>query len=109
MNKNKITEADLKKTAEMLIHLNTQNQNFEKQAKATELIYKQAEMGVCTFPKTFAAYQEKVAELLGKDLKVVEEAMKLASSSENDSLGGLDNVTTPGSNPREAFQRAIVN
>lgn len=107
-NKPIVKEADLKKVAEMLNTLNDERNKFKKEAKATELIYKQAEMGQVKFPETFAEYQEKVAELLGKNLDVVEEAIKMASSSETDTLGGLDNTSNPG-NAQDAFQRAILN
>ena len=103
-----IKEADLKKTAEMLHGLNIERNQFKKEAKATELLYKQAELGQITMPRTFAEYQEKVAELLGKDLDVMEEAIKIASSSENE-LGGLDDTARLVSNPRTAFQQSILD
>ncbi len=103
-----IKEADLKKTAEMLDGLNKERNILKKEAKATELLYKQAELGQIKMPATFAEYQEKVAELLGKNLEVVEEAIKIASSSENE-LGGLDTQTRVGSDPRTAFQQSILD
>lgn len=103
-----IQETDLKKTAAMLEGLNEERNKLQKEAKATELLYKQAELGQIIMPKTFAEYQEKVAELLGKNLDVVEEAIKIAASSENE-LGGLDDSTRIGVDPRAAFQQSILN
>ncbi len=109
MKDNKIIkEADLKKTAAMLNSLNEERNSLKKEAKATELLYKQAELGQIKMPATFAEYQEKVAELLGKDLDVMEEAIKIASSSENE-LGGLDDTARLGVDPRSAFQQSILD
>jgi len=103
-----IKEADLKKTAAMLDGLNKKCKILTKEAKATELLYKQAELGQIIMPRTFVEYQEKVAELLGKDLDVVEEAIKIAASSENE-LGGLDSTRPMGVDPRTAFQQSILD
>lgn len=108
-SKPKINEADLRKTAEVLLELKDQRDKLTKEAKATELLYKQAELGQIRFPATFADYQEKVAELLSKDLKIVEEAIKMASSNENESLGGLERDSVVASDPRTAFQRSIID
>jgi hypothetical protein len=108
---NKITKADLKKTAAMLTTLQGQRTQLQKEAKATELLYKQAELGQIIFPKTHAEYKEKVAQLLGKDLTVVEEAIKMASSSEELSSFGIletgSNVGT-GQNAHQIFQQNIL-
>lgn len=105
---NNITKAELQKTAAMLTHLKDQKNGLKKEAKATELLYKQAELGQVALPKTFAEYREKVAELLSKDLDVVEEAIKMASSTEEinsmDSLGGPLKVT----DARTSFNNAII-
>jgi hypothetical protein len=106
-NKPIIKEADLKKAAEMLTCLKGQNSKLKKEAKATELLYKQAEMGQIQFPKSYAEFQEKVAELSGKNLDVVEEAIKMASSAEADTLGGLDGEPVKG-DPRSMFARSIL-
>ena len=103
-----VKQADLQKAAEMLSHLKEQNDGLEKKARATELLYKQAELGQVKFPKSYAEYQEKVAELVGKDLNVVEEAIKMASSSEADTLGGLDNETSVKADPRSMFARSVI-
>jgi len=104
-----VKEADLKKTAEMLVRLNDERNMLQKEAKATELLYKQAELGQIKMPATFAEYQEKVAELLGKDLNVMEEAIKMASSAENDTLGGLDSTPGKGVDAQTAFQNALLD
>ena len=110
MSEKQITKADLQKTAEMLSYLQDQNVTFEKRAKATELLYKQAELGQIKFPKTFAELQEKVAELLSKDLKVVEEAIKMASTSEDmNSWGGLETNAGMVSGAHEVFANTIIN
>ena len=108
-----ITKADLQKTAAMLDHLKCQKNEFEKKAYATKLLYKQAELGQIVFPKTHAEYEEKVAELMHKDLNVVEEAIKMAAASEefNNTFGSLN--TGDSSSPRsgsaqEAFQRSLM-
>ena len=107
-NKNKVTQADLKKTAAMLRCLKDQKNFLEKKARATSILYKQAEMGHLVFPRTVDEYEEKVAELIGRDLNVVEEAIKLASPNFN-SLGNLvqDTAAESGS-PREVFQRSLL-
>lgn len=112
-NKAQITRADLQKTAEMLDHLKDQKHEYEKKAYATKLLYKQAELGQIVFPKTHAEYEEKVAELMHKNLNVVEEAIKMAAASEefNNTFGSLN--TGDSSNPRggsaqEAFQRSLM-
>lgn len=103
-----IKEADFKKVAEMLAFLKEERGSFKKEAKATELLYKQAELGLVKFPESFAEYREKVAELLGKDLNVVEEAIKMASSSEGNALGGLEH-SPKKVDAQTAFQRAILD
>jgi hypothetical protein len=105
---NKVTKADLQKTAHMLKDLNEKRAHFEKRAKATELLYKQAEMGSIRFPQTFDEYEEKVAELLSKDLNVVEEAIKLGSSTEENSLGGHLTKEAKVTNARDNFAMSIV-
>lgn len=112
--KEKITKADLRKTAAMLTSLNGQNLQLMKEAKATELLYKQAELGQISLPKTYAELKEKVARLLSKDLNVVEEAIKMASSTEElSSFGSLEaGSNSVGSNHNSAhqmFQQTIVD
>lgn len=108
-NMDVINEQDLQKTAAMLEHLNEERTSFEKKAKATELLYKQAEMGQIKFPQTHAEYQEKVAELLSKDLNVVEEAIKMASSTEEiNSMGGHLTKQAKVTNARDNFAMSIV-
>lgn len=116
-NMNQITPQHLEKAASMIEYLSqekTAKDHLEKVAKATELLYKQAELGQIPAPKTLAEYQEKVSELLSKDLRVVEEAMKMASSSSYEtSLGYLDQATkktTNGiGNARDSFANSILN
>lgn len=109
MNQKVVTKSDLQKTAAMLTHLKDSNGQLKKEAKATELLYKQAEMGQISMPKTYAEFQEKVAELLSKDLNVVEEAIKMASSSEEvNSFGGLEGPATKVVTARDAFNMAIT-
>lgn len=112
MNKqNTIKTADIHKAAEMLTTLNDRNKNLEKQARATKLLYKQAELGQVIFPKTHEEYQEKVAELLVKDLDVVEEAIKMASATEeyNTTYGSLSgNGPTANGSARQNFERVII-
>ena len=108
-----ITEADLKKTASMLSHLHSRNKQLEKKAHATKLLYKQAELGQIIFPKTHEEFEVKVAELMHKDLNVVEEAIKMAAASEelNNTFGGsLTSQATgaPSGNAQQAFQRSII-
>lgn len=107
---NNITESDLQKTAAMLTHLKDTKNLLTKEAKATELLYKQAELGQVALPKTYGEYREKVAELLGKDLDVVEEAIKMASSTEEEnSFGGLDNNQVKVTSARDSFNMAIMD
>lgn len=109
MSDKKITKSDLQKTAAMLSHLNEKRAELEKKAKATELLYKQAEMGQIKFPETYADYREKVAELLSKDLNVVEEAIKMASSTEEtNSFDGLEVKQANVTNARDRFAMSIV-
>lgn len=110
MNKEKplIKAADLQKAALMLSHLKDENASLIKKAKATELLYKQAEMGQIQFPKTHCEYQEKIAELMSKNLDVVEEAIKMASSSEPESLGGLHKEKISSDNPHSIFAKSVI-
>ena len=103
-----ITKADLQKTAAMLRSLKDQRNWLEKKARATSILFKQAELGQIEFPKTAAVYEEKIAELIGKDLNVVEEAIKMAAPNFN-SYGSLvpDN-TGIGTNPAETFKRSLM-
>jgi len=109
-----ITRADLTKTAEMLESLKGQKDIFIKQAYATKLLFKQAELGQILFPKTHNEFEEKVAELMHKDLNVVEEAIKMAAASEEltNTFGGLENPTNNGSesgkSAQYAFQRSLM-
>lgn len=105
---NQINQADLQKTASMLKELNEKRAHFEKRAKATELLYKQAELGQIKFPQTFDDYQEKVAELLSKDLDVVEEAIKMASATDENSFGGHLEKQAKVLNARDNFAMSIV-
>lgn len=108
MDKNQVTQADLKKTAAMLRSLKDQKNFLEKKARATSILYKQAELGQLAFPRTIDEYEEKVAELISRDLNIVEEAIKLASPNFS-SLGSLVTDASPeGSNPREIFQRSLL-
>lgn len=107
-NTKTIKEADLKKTAAMLQNLSKERTLLKKEAKATKLLYKQAELGQIKMPSTFAEYQEKIAELLGKDLEIMEEAIKIAASAEND-LGGLDESTRTCVDAQTTFQHAILD
>lgn len=111
MNTGTIKTADLHKAAEMLSTMKDQKEDLEKQARATELLYKQAELGQIIFPKSHEEYQEKVAELLTKDLNVVEEAIKLASATEeyDTTYGALSGNTVPtNGNARQVFERTII-
>lgn len=113
MNNNPvITKADLNKTAAMLESLKGQKNEYEKKAQATKLLFKQAELGHIIFPKTHNEFQEKVAELMQKDLKVVEEAIKMATASEelSNTFGSLNSDSNPskGGNAQEAFQRSLM-
>lgn len=103
-----IKAADLQKAAMMLSQLKNEKATLEKKAKATELLYKQAEMGQVQFPKTHSEYEEKVAELMSKNLDVVEEAIKMASSSEPDSLGGLHKKQITTGSPHSIFARSVI-
>lgn len=53
------------------------NANHEKRAKAEELVYKQASMGLMAYPKSYQELQEKVASLENQDLDVLEKALQL--------------------------------
>ena len=109
MSDKTITKADLEKTAQMIESLHGQNKTFEKRAKATELLYKQAELGLGSFPKNYGEYQEKVAELMDEDLKVVEEAMKLASSKDDtNSFGSLNKGQMKTANAHESFKKFLL-
>ena len=111
MNSNTVKTADIHKAAEMLTNLNDQNKDLEKQARATKLLYKQAELGQIIFPKTHEEYQEKVAELLVKDLNVVEEAIKMASATEeyNTTCGTLSGGSPMiNESARQNFERTII-
>jgi hypothetical protein len=107
-NKPLIKAADLKKAALMLSHLKSEKALLEKKAKATELLYKQAEMGQIQFPKTHSEYEEKVAELMSKNLEVVEEAIKMASSSEPNSIGGLGKEAILTTSPHSIFAKSLI-
>lgn len=110
MNKNaNITKADLQKTAAMLRSLKDQRSWLEKQARATLILFKQAELGQIEFPKTAAVYTEKIAELVSKDLNIVEEAIKLASPNLN-SFGDLAGDASKGSSesPQDQFKQSLM-
>ena len=110
MSEKVVTKADLEKTAQIIETLHGQNKTFEKRAKATELLYKQAELGLGSFPKTYGEYEEKVAELMGEDLKVVEEAMKLASSKDDtNSFGSLRGGQMKTANAHESFKKFLMD
>ena len=113
MNNPVITKADLQKTAAMLESLKGQKNEYEKKAQATKLLFKQAELGQIIFPKTHNEFQEKVAELMQKDLKVVEEAIKMAAASEelSNTFGSLNpygGEPSKGGSAQEAFQRSLM-
>jgi len=107
-NKPLIKAADLQKAALMLSHLKNEKAILEKKAKATKLLYKQAEMGQIQFPKTHSEYEEKVAELMSKNLDVVEEAIKMASSAEPDSIGGLGKEANLTQSPHSIFAKSLI-
>ncbi|RLA62733.1 MAG: hypothetical protein DRQ88_13305 [Epsilonproteobacteria bacterium] len=103
-------EGMLRKTASLLTNISGQNQTFMKERRATELLYKQASIGKIVFPQTFEEYQEKVAELMGKDLDIIEEAIKLASEyTQENSLGATSDVRSGAIKPSEVFKQHLIS
>lgn len=92
-----------------MLQLDASNKKHEKQAHATRLIYKQAELGYGEVPRSYSELQEKVAALLNQDLDVLEKALELTGG--NIKLGELANVDyrQSGGNAEEDFKASILN
>ncbi len=95
-----LTAEDLRKTASALKQLG----EHEKRAEATRLLFEQVERGFVAPPRTVHELETKVAGLMERDLKVVAEAMKLASASTGNAEFGTLEDGPAGSTANTAEQ-----
>lgn len=95
------------KAASVMLHLHEENKGHEKRGQALRLLYKKAELGYETLPKTYSELETKLAALVTEDLVVLEKALDLAGG--NVKLGELDNRDpTAAVDSAEKFQAAIL-
>lgn len=105
----KITSSDLRKTAEILQELDIEVQDLKKQAEATEFLFDQIGRGLEEVPKNKYEFKSKVAEYLDKDLSVLEEASKLASSNlQFNRLGELEETIQTNKKSEDLFMNSIL-
>ena len=92
-----------------MLQLDASNKKHEKQAHATRLIYKQAELGYGEVPRSYNELQEKVASLLTQDLNILEKALELAGG--NIKLGELASADyrQSGGNAEDDFKASILD
>lgn len=97
------------KAASLMLSLADENRGHRKRAHATRLFYRQVELGQEELPRSYSAFQQKVASLMkNEDLKVLEKALEIVGR--NDNIGEISNAFQPGSlNASESFQAAILN
>jgi len=88
-----------------MLQLNKANKEHEKRARATQLIYKQAELGYVEVPRTYNELQQKVASLMNQDLTVVEKAIEITGGEI--SLGTLEGGSSDNITPEAVFVNAI--
>ncbi len=105
----KLTSTDLRKTAELLKEMDIKVQDLKKQAEAAEFLFDQIGRGLEEIPKNKYEFKSKVAEYLDKDLNVLEEASKLASSNlQFNRLGELDESSQTNLKAEEIFVKSIL-
>ena len=108
----KLNKSYLEKAASMLLQLNEANKSLSKRAEATKLLFQQVEFGQIPAPRSISEYEEKIASLMDKDLKVLGEAVKLASSGSFSAFGTLEAPVTMRSgvdSARDEFNAHIMN
>jgi hypothetical protein len=95
------------KAASVMLHLHEKNEEHEKRGHALRVLFKKAELGYETLPKTFSELDTKLAALVTEDLVVLEKALELAGG--NLKLGELDRRDPEAAaNSAEKFQAAIL-
>lgn len=83
--------------------LASDNQEYFQKERATQLLFKQAQMGLIDMPASYEELQEKVASLAKEDLDIVEKAMSLQIGDTGiGKIGGLSSQAVP-STPEEEF------
>lgn len=114
MSTQKLTSDDLRKAASALHQLSEQAATYEKRAEAARLLFEQVERGFIPPPRSVQEFETKVASLLTKDLKVVAEAMKLATAPTGGTgFGTLEEGPLSGSSSADSeatrnFQHALM-
>jgi len=105
-----MTRPELHKlAAKRMLQLLEENRHHTKQARAIELVFKQAEAGLGPLPRNYSELREKVASLLSQDLNIVEKALDLTTMGS--SFGQVDrtsDVSAGGGKPEDAFQSAVL-
>lgn len=109
----KIAQADgmdrqlREKVASTMLRLHEANKEHEKQAQATRLIYKKAELGLEALPQTYEEMQQKIASMVGQDMAVLEKALEL--TAEGSGIGELASSEPISSrNAETTFQSEIL-
>ena len=97
----------MKKAAQKMLQLHSENKGHMKRAHAIRLIYKQAELGCGDVPRTHSELDEKIASLLNQDLNVIEKALELTGGRIK--LGEVDtNDPSVPKNAEEMFEAVIL-
>lgn len=102
---------DLRKAASALQELSEQSVAHEKRAQATNLLFEQVERGFIPAPRSAREFETKIATLMTQDLRVVAEAMKLATAQTGGTgFGTLEDGVGPtgGSDATTNFQHALM-
>jgi hypothetical protein len=112
MNTHSLTANDLRKAASALNTLSEKTAMHEKRAEATKLLFEQVEQGFIPPPRSMQEFETKVASLLKQDLRVVAEAMKLATGPAGGTgFGTLEEAPASSTSDGEAtrnFQHALM-
>jgi hypothetical protein len=102
---------DLRKAASALQELSEQSVAHEKRAQATNILFEQVEHGFIPPPRSTREFETKIASLMKQDLRVVAEAMKLATAPAGGTgFGTLEEGigTIGGSDASTNFQHALM-
>jgi hypothetical protein len=103
-----LTPDDLRKAASALADLSDRDRNHEKRAQATRLLFGHVERGLMPAPRSMQDFETKVASLMDKDLKVVEEALKLASGGGLGTIEEGPQISSGESEAQRQFQHALL-
>jgi len=96
----------LKKEHEERLRLEKEAGDLKLEKRATQIAFREVELGISEPFKNFTAFQTKVASLMSEDLDVVEKALQRGYGSPN-RIGTLDDETK--SKAKDPLSRWILD